>query len=146
MSAGAGIPVPKSSERGHSGPEAGILAPSPGTGLRRFRHPVFQFSVTHHPTYLSLPTPPVLPWSERESNGSSGAPDQTSGRFRHCAGDDVGGAVGCTLKGRCRKVCVPLRHFWIAVTEYLLHFIQSASTIYQKRCIVMPTAMRRPVL
>ena len=43
-------------------------------------------------------------------------------RFRHRAGDDVGGAVGGVLQGRCRQVCVTLRHFWIAVTENFLHF------------------------
>ena len=38
-----------------------------------FGIPGFQFAVPHHPTHVSLPTPPVLPWSVRKSDGSSGA-------------------------------------------------------------------------
>lgn len=71
--------VEKAREVATPGPEGSIFCTRPslnGTRAPATASPTslgFEFSAPHHPTHLSLLTPPVFPWCVMKSDGSSGA-------------------------------------------------------------------------
>jgi hypothetical protein len=83
-----------------------------------FGIPGFQFAVPHHPTHVSLPTPPVFPWTVRKSDGSSGASVRTSVRLWHCRIYGIRNMARCGHEFIRRQMGIPInRCVYLSMTQ-----------------------------